>query len=89
MLCQFMMKKCPNTFGELPQEQGYYLVEVLTQKEAVGRIKKANVILKYPVNKLFRIEYTYHDTNQTDKAKEQKLRREAAVTDQIKRKYDC
>ena len=53
------------------------------------RIKKANAILKRHVNKLSPIEYTYHDTNQTDKAKEQKLRREAAVTDQIKRKYDC
>ena len=38
------------------------------------RIKKANAILKRPANKLFRIEYTYHDTNQTDKAREQKLR---------------
>ena len=37
------------------------------------RIKKANVILKCPVNKLFWIEYTYHDTNQTAKAREQKL----------------
>ena len=31
-------------------------------------------------SKLFPSEYTYHDTNQTDKAREQKLRREAAVT---------
>ena len=31
------------------------------------RIKKANAILKRTVNKLFQIEDTYHDTNQTDK----------------------
>ena len=31
-------------------------------------------------SKLFPSEYKYHDTNQTDKAREQKLRREAAVT---------
>ena len=49
------------------------------------RIKKANAILKRPVNKLFPTEYTYHDTNQTDKAREQKLRREAAVIGELKR----
>ena len=53
------------------------------------RIKKANAILKRPVNKLFPTEYTYHDTNQTDKAREQKLRQEAAVIGKPKRKYDC
>ena len=52
------------------------------------RIKKANAILKRPVNKLIPTEYTY-DTNQTDKAREQKLRREAAVIGELKRKYDC
>ena len=58
-------------------------------KGVIVRIKKAIAILKRPVNKLFTTEYTYHDTNQTDKATEQKLRREAAVIDQLKRKYDC
>ena len=53
------------------------------------RIKKANANLKRPVNKICPTEYTYHDTNQTDKAGEQKLRREAAVIDKLKRKYDC
>ena len=52
-------------------------------------IKKANAILKRPVNKLFPTEYTYHDTNQTDKVREQMLRREAAVIDELKRKCDC
>ena len=53
------------------------------------RIKKANAIHKRPVNKLFRIEYSYHDTNQTDKAREQKLRSEATVIGELKRKYEC
>ena len=53
------------------------------------RIKKANAILKCPVNKFFTTEYTYHDTNQTDKARKQKLGQEAAVIDELKRKYDC
>ena len=43
-------------------------------KGAIVRIKQNNKILKRPVNKLFPTEYTYHDTNQTDKAREQKLR---------------
>ena len=34
-------------------------------------------------------EYTNHDTNQRDKAREQKLRRAAAVIGEIKRKYNC
>ena len=43
-------------------------------KRAIVRIKKTNVILKRFVNKLFPIEYTYHETNQTDKLREQNLR---------------
>ena len=86
MLCWSMMKRCPDTFGELPQYLGYYLIEILTKKEAILRIKTANAILKHPVNKLFRIEHTYHDTNQTVKAREQKLRCEAAVIGELKRK---
>ena len=84
-----MMKRSPDTFGELSQYQEYQLVEILKEKGAIGRIKKPNAILKRPVNKLFLTEYTYHDTNQTDKARKQKLRQEAAVIDQLKRKYDC
>ena len=58
-------------------------------KGAIVGIKKTNAILKRLVNKLFLIEYTYHDTNQTDKAREQKLRWEAAVIVELKRKYEC
>ena len=50
------------------------------------RNKKANAILKRPVNKLFPTEYIYHETNQTYKAREQKLRREAVLIGELKRK---
>ena len=40
------------------------------------RIKKANAILKLSANKLFPTEYIYHDRNQTDKARKQKLRQQ-------------
>ena len=53
------------------------------------RIKRANAILKRPLNKLFPTGYTYHDANQTDKTREQKSRPEAAVIDELKRKYEC
>ena len=61
----------------------------MNQKEAIVRIKKANAILKLSANKLFPTEYIYHGRNQTDKARKQKLRQEAAVTDKLKIKYDC
>ena len=35
---------------------------------AIVRITKTNTILKRPANKLFAVQNTYHDTNQTDKA---------------------
>ena len=56
---------------------------------AIVRMAKTNAILKRPVNKLFTVKNTYHDTNQTDKSTEQKLRREAAVTGELKMKYEC
>ena len=83
------MKRYPDIFGELPQEQGYYVVEILTQKGVIVRIKKANAILKHPVKNLFRVEHTYHDTNQTDKEREQKLKWEPAVIGELKGKYEC
>ena len=41
---------------------------------AIVRIPNTNTILKRPVKKLFVVENTYHDTNQTHKAREQKFR---------------
>ena len=58
-------------------------------KGAIVRIKKTNATLKRPIYKLFPTEYAYHDTNQTDKAREKKLRWEAAVIGELKRKYEC
>ena len=67
----------------------YYLLEILTQKRVIVGIKKTNAMLKCPLNKLFRIKHIYHDTSQTDKAREQNLRWEAAVIGELKRKYEC
>ena len=58
-------------------------------KGAILRIARTNATLKRPVNKLFPLEYTYHDTNQTDKAREQRLRCEAAIIGEVKRKSEC
>ena len=66
-----------------------YLAEILKQKGAIVRIEEANAILKRLVNKLFSTEYSYHNTKQTDKTREQKLRREAAVVSKLKRKHNC
>ena len=57
-----------------------------SEKEVIVRIIRTNAILKRPVSKLFPIQYTYHDSNQTDKTREQ-LRWEAAVNGELKRKY--
>ena len=55
------------------------VTQVLPSKDseirgAIVRIAKTNTILKRPVKKLFAVENTYHDTNQTDKARKQKFR---------------
>ena len=39
----------------------------------IVRIAKTNAILKRPVKKLFTVQNTYHDTNQTDKARERRF----------------
>ena len=58
-------------------------------REAIMRIAKTNTILELPLNKLVTVENTYHDTNHTDNAKERKLRREAVIFGEQKRKYKC
>ena len=40
---------------------------------AIVRIVKTNTILKRPVNKLFAVENTYHDTKQTDKVSHKEI----------------
>ena len=39
----------------------------------IVRVAKTNTILKLPVNRLFPVENTYHDTNQTDKARHKEI----------------
>ena len=56
-------------------------------RRARVRIAKTNTILKLPVNKSFPIKNTYQDTEQTSKARKQKLRQEAAVIAELKRKH--
>ena len=58
-------------------------------KEAIAKITKTNASLKRPVNKFLPIENSYNDTNETDKVREQKLRREAAVIVELKGKCEC
>ena len=82
-------EKVPRHFWKIAIVTGVLPSRDSEIKGAIVRIKKTNAILKRPVNKLFPIEYTYHDTNQTDKAREQKLRWEAAVIGELKRKYEC
>ena len=48
---------------------------------AVVRTARTNKILKHLINKIFPIENTYEDTNQTYKTRVQKLRQEAVVSD--------
>ena len=54
---------------------------------AIVKSTNTDTILKRPINKLLTIENTCHDTDQTDKAREQKLRRERVVLRELK--YEC
>ena len=73
---------------ELPKN--YVALEILKQRGVIAvRVKKANAILKRPVNKPFSTEHIYHNTNQIDKVRKHNLSREEAVIDELKRKYDC
>ena len=72
----------------------FWIIAVVTEIlpsgdfEIRGRIVKisnTNTVLKRPLNKLFTVENTYHDSNQTGKARKQKLWREAIVIGELKR----
>ena len=50
------------------------VTEVLPSRDseirgAIVRMVKTDAILKHPLNKLFTVKNTYHDSNQTDKAR--------------------
>ena len=80
-------------YGEkVPKHRIATVAGVFTSRDpeirgAIVKTAKTDTILKHPINKLFTIENTYHDTNQTDKAKEQKLREEEGVRCELK--YEC
>ena len=67
-------EKVPRHFWKIVIVTGVLPSRSSEIKGAIVEIKKTNAILKRPINKLVPIEYTYHDTNQTDKARKQKLR---------------
>ena len=81
-------KRYPETSGELPLT-GILLSKDAEIRGAITRVAKTNAILKRPINKLFPIENTYQDTNQTGMTRQQKLRREAVVIGELNRKYEC
>ena len=59
-------EKVPRHFWRISVVTGVLPSRASERKGAIVRIKKANAILKRPVNKLFLTEYTYHETNQTE-----------------------
>ena len=78
-------------YDEMVPRQENIVTGVLPSRDseiggAIVRRAKTNTMLERPVNKLFTVKNTYHDTNQTGKAREQKLRPEAAVIGELKMK---
>ena len=65
-------EKVPIHFWRIAIVTGVLPNRVSQIRQAILRIAKTNTILKRPVNKLFTVENTYSDTNQTDNAREQK-----------------
>ena len=82
-------EKVPSYFWRIAIVTGVLPSRDSEIRRAIVRMTKTNTILKRPVNKLFTVKNTQHDTNQTDKAREQKLRREATVIGELKIKYEC
>ena len=81
-------EKVPRHFWRIAIAKGVLPSRDSEKVGPIVRIVNANATLKHPVNKLFSFENTYHDTNQTDKAREQKLRQEAPVISELKRKCE-
>ena len=82
-------EKVPRHFWRIAIVKGVLANRDSEKAGPIVRVVNTNATLKHPVNKLFSFENTYHDNNQTDKAREQKLRREAPVISELKRKYEC
>ena len=80
-------EKVPKHFWRIAIVAGLLLNRGSETRGAIVKSAKTNAIPKRLINKLFTIENTYHDTNQTDKAREQKLREEEDVRCELK--YEC
>ena len=80
-------EKVPKNFWRIAIVAGLLLNRGSETRGAIVKSAKTSAIPKRLINKLFTIENTYHDTNQTDKSREQKLRREAAILRELK--YEC
>ena len=74
-------EKVPRHFRRITIVRGILPSGDFEIRGAIVRITKSNTILKRPVNKLFTVENTYHNTDQTNKARED-------VTDELKKKYE-
>ena len=74
ILCQFFYENVPRHFWRIAIVKRVLPCRDSEIRGAIARIAKTNTILKNPVKKLFAVENTYHDTNQTDKARKQKFR---------------
>ena len=74
ILCQLVFyEKVPKHFWKIA-----IVTQVLPSADSeirgtIVRITKTNTILKRPLNKLFAVENTYYDTNQTDKASHREI----------------
>ena len=80
-------EKVPKHFWRIAIVAGLLLNRGSETRGAIVKSTKTSAISKRLINKLFTIENTYHDTNQIDKSREQKLRREAVVLRELK--CDC
>ena len=67
-------EKAPRNFWRIAIVKGVLPSRDSEIRGAIVRIANTNTTLKRPVKKIFAVENTYHDTNQTDKAREQKFR---------------
>ena len=73
VIVQVFYEKVPRHFWRIA-----IVTRVLASRDseirgAIVRIAKNNTILKPPVNKLFAVENTCHDTNETDKASHKEI----------------
>ena len=81
-------EKAPRHFRRIAIVTGLLPSRDSEKAGSIVKIANTNSILKRPVNKLFSFENIYYNTNQTDKAREQKLRREAPVISELMWKYE-